>query len=188
MNSKILHLSLYVVNGTYAGAQICGTAGSIEHAGMIAQADSTYLLLNYTIPCNGVVYRWEFCYFAISDNNVTFYPSIWRPSNANRHTLINVNRVTLSVMQDAGFRRCVNYTITDDEQFSVLTGDIVGLYSDASSQLAANRNDSVISYVYRNSNQSGTVDHVGRTTSDEIIAIKVYISKYASIHMQWLIQ
>ena len=141
----------------------------------IVQPNNTYLLPNYVVPCDGVVYRWDFCYFPTFTDTVTLYPSIWRPNDTNTYTLINRNRVTFTTTQPFGFRQCLNHTIAKDERFNVLTGDIVGLYSNTNTQLISYRNNSATSYVYRNSNRSGTVDLMGRSSSDEIIAIKVYI-------------
>ena len=113
-------------------------------------------------------------------NSMTFYPSIWRPNNdTNTHTLINITRVTFNALNTNGFSQCINHTIANDGQFSVSTGDIVGLYS-ANSLFATNQDDSIISYIYRNRNQSGTVDLTGRSTVHETIAIKAYISKCTS--------
>ena len=110
-------------------------------------------------------------------NSMTFYPSIWRPNNdTNTHTLVNITRVTFTTLNTAGFSRCINHTITDDGQFSVSAGDIVGLYS-GNSLFATNQDDSIISYIYRNRNQSDIVDLTGRSTVHETIAIKAYISK-----------
>ena len=163
--------------GSYADAQVCGVAGSLERAGGPTESNSTYLLPDYTIPCDGVVYKWEYCYVAFAVNTITFYPSIWRPNNGtNSHTLINITGVTFTTMNTSGFARCINHTIADDEQFNVSTGDIVGLYS-ANFQLATNGNNFVISYIYRGRNQSGTVDHNNRATVHVTIAIKAYISK-----------
>ena len=151
---------------------------------MIARPNSTYLLPYYTIPCDGVVYGWEFCYLAISDTNpVTFYPSIWRPSDADSHTSVNINRVTFTAIANSGFQ-CLNHTVSDNEQFSVLTGDIVGLYSSADTWLASNRNSSLVSFIYTNSNQSGTVDNTGRSLTDEMRAIKVHISKDICLYVE----
>ena len=143
----------------------------------LIQPNSTYLLLNYTIPCDGVVHSWEFCYFTTSTNPITFYPSVWRPVNANTHTLVNVNRVTATGSTTGC--QCLNYTVPDYEQFDVSAGDIVGLYSNTNSQLIAKQNDSARLYIYLNHNQSGTVDNTGRFTRNEMIAIKVYISKWS---------
>lgn len=143
----------------------------------ITESNSTYLLPNYIIPCDGVVYIWEFCYSSTAESMITFHPSIWRPNNGtNSHTLINVTGVTFAAMNNNGLTQCINHTIADDEQFSVSTGDIVGLYS-ANSQLVTNRSNSVTSYIYSNRNQSGTVDHNNRATVHLTIAIKAYISK-----------
>ena len=140
----------------------------------IVRPNNTYLFLNSTVPCNGTVYIWEFCYLPLLTNPVTFYPSIWRPIDINTYTLININRITYTATSG---NQCINHTVSDDEQFGVLSGDIIGLYSNANSQLVSYRFTSVMSYIYSNSNQSGTVGITGRSTTDEIIAIKAYISK-----------
>ena len=145
---------------------------------MILASNSTYLLLNYTVPCNGTVYAWEFCYLPLTNDPKTFYPSFWRPIDTNTQTLVNINRITYSRSgQGVGIIQCLNHTVPDDEQFDVLIGDIVGLYSNTNPSLVSYTFNSVISYIYGNSNQSGTVDNEGRSTTDRIIAIKAYISE-----------
>ena len=129
------------------------------------------------MPCNGTVYSWEFCYLRSSTNPARFYPSIWRPSDTNTHRLVDISRITYMPTVGIG-TQCLNHTVPDSEQFNVLAGDIIGLYSDVNSQLASYpTSHPMFSYIYLNSNRSETVDNIGRSSTDRIIAIKVYLSK-----------
>ena len=143
----------------------------------LVQPNSTYLLPNYTIPCNGTVYGWEFCYLRASTSPAIFYPSIWRPIDSNTYTLVDINRIAYMPTVGVGIQ-CLNRTVPDSERFNVLTGDIIGLYSDVNSQLASyTTSHPSFSFIYSNSNRSGTVDNRRRSSTDRIIAIKAYLSK-----------
>ena len=73
--------------------------------------DRTFILAGYTIPCNGTVVAWEFCYRISGLTPVTFYPGIWRITRTTGpntdYELIQSNSVTYDslfrpvVMMDA---------------------------------------------------------------------------------------
>ena len=104
---------------------------------------------------------------------MTIYPSIWRLINSSdTYELIGVNEVIIP----AGGQQCLAHNISSDQQFSVQTGDIVGVYTNDVLFYTSN-NLSTMTYFYSN-NRSGIVTLDGRSAFDFNIAIKVYVGKY----------
>ena len=86
--------------------------------------------------------------------------------------MIGVNEVTIP----AGGQRYLVHNISGDQQFSVQTGDIIGVFTN-DVLLYESNNHSVITHLYQN-NQSGIVTLDGRTTFEFNIAIEVSVGKY----------
>ena len=171
-----------VVNGQECG----GTAavGSLAHGNKTVQENQTYILAGYTVPCNGTVIAWEFCYLPNSSIPMTFYPSIWRANTkTNGNTdlkLIRSNNVTFTPNGNSG-NSCEIFNLSISDQFTAPAGSVVGLYSNTDGKrpllLCNDSNLSVVAYkVKRNGNHTdGRHSRVMKV--DYNIAIKVYLGK-----------
>ena len=78
---------------------------------------------------------------------MTFYPSVWRWSENNYYTLVHASRVNYVSQFSSGLSSiCAKHLLSTDEQFSVRTNDIIGLYSSSSLILTANDSDDYLVY------------------------------------------
>ena len=150
----------------------------------IVPEDKTFILAGYTIPCNGTVVAWEFCY-RISTVSVTFYPGIWRTrtrSNGKRdYTLIQSSSITYdSSIQTDGDDSCWRVNLLAEDQFIAPEGSIVGLYSNSgqmySQLLHTNINSSITTYKF-SGNQSRVTTVDNKKDVEYNIAIKVHLGK-----------
>ena len=158
----------------------------MSHDENFVTVDRTFILAGYTVPCNGTVVAWEFCY-QISDATVTFYPGIWRitdtmGSNTN-YTLVQSNNVTYNQsirdpQNPTSIFACQRFNISDTDQFTAPAGSVVGLYSNVETQLLhTNDTDSSITTYQSMGNQSS----VRTGNNDDVnynIAIRVHLGKY----------
>ena len=153
----------------------------MSHASDIVPQDRTFILAEYTVPCNGTVVGWEFCHQRHGATSVTFSPGIWRVTgtNDNRdYTLVQSNNITYDASiwaNGTSNDQCqrVNLSVTD--QFTVPAGSVVGLYSNVHTQLLHTSTDSSITTYQFSGNQSSVsiaVDDVNYN-----IAIRVHLGK-----------
>ena len=162
-----------------SGQECTDTVGSLNYDSSIVPQDQTFILAGYTVPCNGTVVAWEFCYRIIS----TFYPGIWRITGTNDkrdYALVQSNSITYDVsIQTSGTSndQCqrVNLSVTD--QFTAPAGSVVGLYSGIQTQLLHTITDSSITTYQFNNNQSRVTINPGTTDVNYNIAIRVYFGK-----------
>ena len=89
--------------------------------------------------------------------------------------MIGINEVTITPEE------CPVCNISSDQQFSVQTGDFVGVYNN-DALLVDSANSTTTGFRYVN-NQSGTVGLMGRSGVDNNIAIKVLVGKYNYIYI-----
>ena len=171
-----------VVINVVSGQEHTVTVGSLSHDGNIITMDQTYILAGYTIPCNGTVVAWEFCYRTLG-GSVTFYPGIWRMSGARGmgntdYALIQRNRVTYDqFITTGGDNSCqrINLSITD--QFTAPAESVVGLYSNVGLQLLHTNTDSSIT-TYKFSGNQSSINNAGNNDDvDYNIAIRVHLGK-----------
>ena len=149
--------------------------------------DRTFILAEYTVPCNGTVVAWEFCYRSIGAS-VTFYPGIWRitrtKDNGNTdYELVQSNSVTYdSSIQTGGIDSCQRVNLSTTDQFTALAGSVVGLYSNTGPILRHTNNDDSVETYRFNRNQS-SVSATGNSVRYNI-AIRVHLDlgKYSEIH------
>ena len=154
----------------------------------IIDEDRTYILAGYTIPCNGTVVAWEFCYQISGATSVIFYPGIWRINDRNMNTdyeLIQTSTVTFNPSgNSSNTSPCQNYTLSDGEQFIAPSGSVIGLYSNrgmARPQLLRtdNEDDSVTTFRF-NENRSSVDNAQPNNKKQDVdynIAIRVHLSK-----------
>ena len=123
---------LYLIVSRSVCGQECTstiTVGSLKHHGSkTIDANCTYILAGYTIPCDGIVVAWEFCSHKTSDATpVTFYPGVWRINeNETSYFLVRSNNVTYSAKEV----ECQTFNVSVTDQFSASKGSVVGLYVD----------------------------------------------------------
>ena len=138
----------------------------MKHDRHIFSEDHIIILAEYTIPCNGTVVAWEFCYRINSATSVTFYPGIWR----NR-TMETGGTINYELVQDS----CQRVNLSVAEHFTAPAGSVVGLFSGVVSLLLrTGTNNSIAAYRMR-SNQS-TVNNA-QSDVDYNIAIIVHLGK-----------
>ena len=155
------------------------TVGSLNHNTHIVPQGQIFILAGYTLPCNGTVVAWEFCYRINSAKSVTFYPGIWRitkMSGGNTdYELIQSNSITYdSSIQTSGIDSCQRINLSTTDQFTAPAGSVVGLYSNVGTVLLHTNTDSSITTYQFSGNQS-SVSVTGSTTNN--IAIRVHLGK-----------
>ena len=164
-----------------SGQEYTVTVGSLNHDDSFVPADRTFILAGYTVPCNGTVVAWEFCY-RISGATLTFYPGIWRitGTNDNRdYALVQSNNITY----DASIKtngtsndqyQGVNLSVTD--QFTAPAGSVVGVYFYITQLLHTNIDSSITTYQFSGNRSSVTINPAANDANYNI-AIRVYLGK-----------
>jgi len=133
---------------------------------------TTYIIPSYRIPCDGVVIGWQFCYQNINTSSVTFYPSVWR-NESNNYTLVHASSVNYVPKISSGLASiCTKYNLFDDEQFSVNTNDVVGLYTTTNS-LISTSNDSYNKPVYSAAGNHSIIDPTGSGVAQKYFNVAI---------------
>ena len=154
----------------------------MSHDGNIVTEGRTFILAGYTVPCNGTVVAWEFCYRISGAGSVTFFPSIWRitgtKGNNTDYELVQSNRITYDQsIQTSSVDSCQRVNLSATNQFTAPAGSVVGLFSSVRPQLLHTNNDSSITTFQFGKNQS----NVSNTDNDNVvnynIAIRVHLGK-----------
>ena len=163
-----------------ANSQTCQGTGLLNYqGGSIVDQNTTYIIPTYNITCDGVVTGWEFCYQIINVSSVTFYPSVWRWSENNYYALVHASRVSYVPQHSSGLNTsCGKHHFPTDEQFSILTNDIIGLYSTINTSILTT-NDSDDNLVYSVAGNQSIVDPIGSGVNKQHfhVAIKAIISE-----------
>ena len=158
----------------------------MSHENNIVPQGQTFILAGYTVPCNGTVVAWEFCYQISSAMSVTFYPGIWRITGTSGntgntdYTLVQSNNVTYD-SSGSGLNSfpCQRFNLSDTDQFAAPAGSVVGLYSNVITQLLRtdNTNSSITTYQF-SGNQSSVSINGNSNDVNYNIAIRVYLGMY----------
>ena len=144
-----MYLVFLLTTEALANGQTCRDTGSLNiQGGSIVDQNTTYIIPSYNITCDGVVIGWEFCYQIINVPSMSFYPSVWRWSENKYYTVVHASRVNYVPQHSSGLSSiCAKHHLHADEQFSVRTNDIIGLYSTMNkSILTANDSDDYLVY------------------------------------------
>ena len=162
-----------------SGQDCTDTVGSLSHDSNIVTAAQTFILAGYTIPCNGTVIAWEFCYRVVGVTSVTFYPGIWRINGTmgvtTDYELIQSNSVTYDAsIQTSGFDGCQRVNLSTTDRFTAPAGSVVGLYSKAGVQLLHTNTDSSIT-TYRLIGNQSSVSVGNNNDVNYNIAIRVHL-------------
>ena len=149
----------------------------------IADQQKTFILAGYTVPCNGTVVAWEFCYQISNASSVTFYPGIWRIagtigcSDNTKYELVQSNNITYDQsIQTSGTYSCQRVNLSTTDQFTAPAGSVVGLYSNNGTQLlrANTSHDLITTYQFEEKDSSVTTR--GKSNdADFNIAIRVHL-------------
>ena len=157
----------------------------MNHDSNIVRQSQTFILAGFTVPCNGTVVAWEFCY-RILGASLTFYPSIWRiigtsgssnSSDDRDYALVQSNSITYDAsIQTSGIDSCqrVNLSVTD--QFTAPAGSVVGLFGVRTQLLHTNTDSSITTYEF-NGNRSSVSNAGNNDDVNYNIAIKVHLGK-----------
>ena len=161
------------------------SVGSLSHDNNIVTVDRTFILAGYTVPCNGTVVAWEFCYQLSASTSVTFYPGIWRITgtmNGNTdYTLVQSNTVTYdSRSTSANLYPCQILNLSGTDQFTAPAGSVVGLYSNVGTLLLHTNNDNSITTYQFIGNQSSVTTTSNSNDVNYNIAIRVHLGKYVA--------
>jgi len=160
----------------------------LKHDDKTVDADHTYILNEYTIPCNGIVVAWEFCYrTSRTASSQTFYPGIWRITDTKKngetdYKLVQSNAITFTP-NGSNNTSCHRVNLLEADHFTVPAGSVVGLYSSNNKEkksplLHTNDIDDVITY--KNDKKLSEVKKAGKGRNKPVrynIAIKVHLSK-----------
>ena len=168
---------------TVGGQECTGAVGSSSHDSNIVLLGRTFILAGYTVPCDGTVVAWEFCYRISNTKSVTFYPGIWRITGMNDpntiYEFIQSNSVTYdSSIQTGGFDSCQRVNLSTTDQFTAPAGSVVGLYSGNGPQLLRTNTDNISIKTYQFSGNQSSVSVRGSSTDVNYnIAIRVHFGK-----------
>ena len=157
----------------------------------IIHEDRTYILAGYTVPCNGTVVAWEFCYRVLGTTSVTFYPGIWRITDQNTgngdtdYQLIQSSNVTFNPSGTSDIDLCQNFTLSKKDQFIAPSGSVIGLYSNRGvarplllRTSVMDNSESVTTFQFNGNKRS--VDNARPNRKEDVdynIAIRVHLSK-----------
>ena len=181
-----IHFVLYFITIIVTSGQQCtDTVGSLSHDNNIVTADQTFILAGYTVPCNGIVVAWEFCYRRSAATSVTFYPGIWRITGTmggnTNYELVQSNSVTYdsSIQTDSSnhINSCQRINLSATDQFTAPAGSVVGLYSNVGTQLLYTNTDSSMATYQFSGNQSSTRAAGNNNDVNYNIAIIVHLGK-----------
>ena len=152
----------------------------------IVATNRTFILAGYTVPCNGTVVAWEFCYLIGGAASVTFHPGIWRISETNNssthYELVQSNSITYDPSGTLdNICPCKVFNLSVADQFTAPAGSVVGLYSNLQTQLLhTNPNNSITTYPFRGNLSSITTNSESNNVNYNI-AIRVHLSKYVYV-------
>ena len=149
----------------------------MNNGSKFTKADHTYILAGYTVPCNGTVTAWEFCYKTSNTASVTFYPGIWRINETNNkrkninYFLVRSNNVTYSPKTV----ECQTFNLSVSDQFIASAGSVIGLYVNKGAQLLLIKEDkSMATYEFKE-NQSSVNADINPIKAN--ISLKVHLGK-----------
>ena len=167
-----------------SGQECTDTVGSLSHVSNIVTQGQTFILAGYTVPCNGTVVAWEFCY-RLSVESVTFYPGIWKitgvggGSGNTDYALLQSNSIAYDQsIQTSGVDSCQRVDLSTTDQFTAPAGSVVGLYSNVGPQLLHTNTDSSITTYQFSGNQSNVNNAGNANDLNYNIAIRVYLGKH----------
>ena len=140
----------YIYTTAANGQECTDTVGSLDHRNIpIVFNHEILILAGYTIPCDGTVVAWEFCYQISNAASVTFHLGILTitemSDNKTKYSLVQSNNVTYDPRgsPDNPYP-CKIFNLSVAEQFTAPAGSVVGLYSNTGPLLLRTSIDSSI--------------------------------------------
>ena len=175
------------------GSWCTNAVGSLNHDSNIVPQGLSFILAGYTVPCNGTVVAWEFCY-RTAGGSQTFYPGIWKITGTDGgntdYELVQSSTITyLASINTGGIDHnnpCQRVNLSTTDQFTAPAGSVVGLYSNVGPQLLHTNTDSSTTTYQFSGNQQGSVAASGGTNVNYNIAITVHIGKTSYVYIQLL--
>ena len=164
---------------TAVSGQVCTapdtTAGLRFLTGTPISSTQTYILAGYTVPCEGIVTSWEFCYQLTIVPSVEIIPGIWQRTG-NTYSLIQSNRIMFNPNVGGTFS-CQTYTVPVAQRFTAPSGSVMGLYAGLNVQLLRNTgNSGITTYQIVGNQNSVTISRAVDVNYN--IAIRVYLGKW----------
>ena len=150
---------LFIVLVIVSGQSCSDTVGSLNrnvNSTPITQGQTVIFADHqYTVPCDGNVIAWRFCYQLFGNNqSVSFSAGVWRSGEVNYNGSTNFMQINSSVISfypngwsDTSYQR-VNLSATD--QYTAPAGSVVGLYSNVGLMFSPllNTSSNVIAYKF----------------------------------------
>lgn len=189
---------MYVATAV-SGQKCVDTVGSLAHNRIDVPYNQTFIFTDhdYTIPCEGTVTAWEFCYKVQKIKvPVTFYPGVWMVDEAKNgvisYSLVQSNIITFmpsQVHDNSNEVSCQTFNLSLSDQFIASVGSVVGLYSNTRTAqvklLRTYKASSCITTYHSDGNQSfvqaTTTDHDANVGYN--IAIRVHLGKLHSSNL-----
>ena len=171
---------MFCISTAAVNGQECTDAiGSLDHDSIIVPQGRTFILAGYTVPCDGTVVAWEFCYRR-ADRLVAFSPGIWRINETTGSDtdfeLVQSNNITYNAsMQTTSVDFCQRVNLSSTDQFTAPAGSVVGVYSGTGPQLLHTNNDSLITAYIFVGNKSRA--NINNNNINYNITIKVHFGK-----------
>ena len=163
------------------------TVGSLNYDSGIVDEDQIFILAGYTVPCNGTVVAWEFCYRISNATSVTFYPGIWRITDQESngdidYKLIQASAITFNPNGTSSNKHpCQKFTLSDKQQFIAPSGSVIGLYFNTKDVqpllLRTDEMDNSITTFKFDQQKTQVKAELGKDDVDYNIAITVHLSK-----------
>ena len=162
------------------------TVGSLNHNmnSIPIVQDQTVILADhqYTVPCDGNVIAWRFCYQLFGNNGsvVSFSAGIWRSSNTNYSGSTNFMQVNSSVISfyqnvSGGASYCQTFNLSTTDQYTAPAGSVVGLYSNVGEMFSSLLNTSSNITAYKFDGNRTDVNVSDSEVGSYNIAIELYL-------------
>ena len=181
-----MYIGIYLYTIAISGQECTGpvTVGYTSHNSCIVLQHQTYILAEYTVPCNVTVISWEFCY-QTGNEPLTFYPGIWRITEMMGnpdYALVQSNTIIFDASINTGGidhnHPCQRVNLSTTDQFTAPAGSVVGLHSTFPVQLLHTSTDNSITTYQFSGNQSSVSVTGNANDVNYNIAIRVYLGKY----------
>ena len=180
----VVFTQLFIVLVIVSGQNCSDTVGSLKHNinSTPITEDQTVILADrqYTVPCDGNVISWRFCYQLYGNNeSVSFSAGVWRASGTDHSGSTNFMLVNSSVISfyqnDSGYGSCQRVNLSTTDQYTAPAGSVVGLYSNAGLMFSSLLNTSSNVKAYKFDGNRTDVNTSDGEVGSYNIAIELYL-------------
>ena len=175
---------LFIMLVIVSGQSCSDTVGSLNNntnSTAIAEIQTVILVDHqYTVPCDGKVIAWRFCYKLYGNNqSVSFSAGVWKPSGTNHSGNTNYMQVNSSVisfyLNGSGEASCQRVNLSSTDQYTAPAGSVVGLYSNVGLMFSPLLNTSSNVTAYKFDGNRIDVNISDGTVGNYNIAIELYL-------------